>query len=310
MLLLPLACGGADPAGAGRDGDAARDASVDAGPAAPLLADAWQARYRFSMPGPGGPRIELPALLETWVGRSGPPGLAEALDFWLRSAAPPALGRFIAAYNALQSDALVVEIEGATEVDAAEGWALDDWRQVRVEVACPSRDLTLNLSAAAARDLGLGSDGWGPYAFEVSTSSSALRVAARRTGVLDGRALRRLRSRAAVACAIEDAGAAKDLSAFLHEVVRCEHVVEPLGRLGGVARGACEEGLRRVVDWIESDAVRRYDVVMDMTGVGFGRPARAVRGGAATPGLSVSYAPAAERPTFGPPTPGTWSWTR
>jgi hypothetical protein len=298
LTVLATGCGGRDPGGgASGPGDASADS--DGGHAQPRLAAAWLAQYRFPLPEAGGPRIELPALLQTWVGEAGPPGLAEALDFWLRSAAPPEVARFIAAWNALDDAELEIEIEAAAALDPVTLWALDDWRHARVRAACPGGDVAFELSPGALADLGLGPDGWGPYPLEVWTASAAVRVSATRTGAIDGRSLRALRSRAAIACAT--GGEARDLGGFLRDAVPCDEVVEPLGRLGAVARGVCAEGLRRVADWLEGGVVDRHEVSLEMTGVGFGHPPLRFRGTGGA-GLAVRY--------DGGMVDGTWSWTR
>lgn len=295
---LAAACGGSDPASSALDGGAAPN---DGASPQPELAAGWRARYRFPLPEPGGPRVELSGLLRAWVGEAGPPGLAEALDFWLRSAAPPALAQFIAAWNALEGAPLELEIDGATALEPRTLWALDDWRRARVSASCPGGEVAFDLSADALVDLGLGPDGWGPYPVEVWTASAAVRLSASRAGAVRGRPLRKLRARAAIACARGEDGGDEDLGGFLREVVPCDDVVKPLGRLAIVARGVCAEGLRRVTDWLEGDAVDRHEVVLQMSGVGFGHPPLQFRGTEGG-GLAVGY----ERATVD----GTWSWTR
>lgn len=260
---LATACGG-DPAPTG---------SSTGGGASPLpwLPEDWDARYRFDLPDVDAPELTLGALLDALLGEHAPPGLPEVLDFWVRSAAPPELSRFLHAWNGVRHGGLEARIAGEVRIEETapgQGVALDRWLDVEVWAACASAPARVKATADDLFAAGLAPDGGGPYSFRVETSSGTPRLRALRQLWVEPHHLRRLRGRAAVSCA----GGVGDLRSFLEGAVPCADLAAELGPLGDVAERACVEGTRQVADWLEGEAEGPLDLQLELDGVGLGDP--------------------------------------
>lgn len=262
LVAIQVACGGsASPSSPAEDdvGNGSR----------PKLAVRWDTSYRFPLPDPGGPNIDLGALVASWGGAEVGAPLAEALDLWLQTAIPEELSRFLAAWNGLGSGALEIELRGEVELDLEASWGLESSTSARLWAACPDGPAELELSPASARDLGVAIDGWGPFRYAVETASGTVRLRAGREGELDAAVIRRLRGRAAVACVT---GAPAPVSELLARAVPCGELAAELGPLAEIAERLCAEGWQRVEAWLEGRGTDRARFELLIEGVGFGDP--------------------------------------
>jgi len=294
LAIVLLALSGSGACG----GDASPPRLGDAGAPAPRFPRSWTTTYRFPLPDPGGPDLDLGALLDRWVGLDAPPGVAEALDFWLRASAPPSLARFLRAHGALGEEGFEVRIDGAATVDSRSLWSSEAWTTVAVRARCPDGPLRLELDPVLREDLGLGRAAWGPFALRVHTASASTRFSTRRAGRLSLQALRRLRSRAATACA---AGAPVPTATFLARAIPCADLREEVGPWGGWAERACDEGLRRVATWIDGGSAPATPIRLELAGVGWGKPPTRFAGEAGA-GVDVRVGAWSAQ--------GTFSWVR